>query len=199
MNLLRSLATKPVQAVLRSTNATRSLRKLPPRTQKFIKTAKEKLPTDKAKKAQVTSQCTLISGLALLFVFHPTCYLAAKFGIGEKPIAFIESYDYGRKSLGNARDTIQEQVTTMKEKGLLPDSLTAKFFEDVTIGLLLYFCLKPVRYPVWAKCAHMCYKRKMRQAASSEVKMAPKRFLSGRSRFMQNRVGSFTNKLRGRK
>ena len=139
-------------------------------------------PSPKTKQAaSSTAACTFQSGVFLLFIFHPLCFLAAKCGLADRPIKYIESFEYGKKVVASTRETIREQVSNIRKYS---DKITIedKTFEHVGIGLLLYFCLKPVRYSLWAKLTHRCWKAKQAGLANNKAVQGQGQIASSSSR-----------------
>ena len=103
--------------------------------------------------------CVFWSGVALWITFFPATQALSYFGGAQYFIDALSRYEYGEKFVGKARSAAGGAVTWMN-KYISAGFITQDGIEIFILGFIVYFCLKPVRYPLWAVMTRQCMRWK---------------------------------------
>merc|ERR1711941_64886 len=101
--------------------------------------------------AKTGGKCLALSGAAIWLFFFPATQTVSYFGGATLITDKLIKYDVTRGFVEKSRKLGREQA---------PSFLGERFLEVFITGFSLYFCLKPVRYPLWFYLTRKCIQHK---------------------------------------
>jgi len=105
------------------------------------------------------ASCVFFSGVAVWSLFFPATQALSYFGGAEYFIDWLSSYHYGAKFV-EAANSASSGTVQLINRYISDQYITQQGIERFVLGFVVYFCLKPVRYPLWAYITRVCIKRK---------------------------------------
>lgn len=143
---------------------------------------------------QTSSSCVFYTGAVIFVVFLSSCITLSFQGFTQNLLKKLDEFDkktvnlnileHGRKYASSASNSICKYT---------PLKPTPETIENITSGYILYFCLKPLRYPLWFYMIRRCIKNKQMKGLlpSKELSQKHRNYAMHRARETRDNTKQF--------